>query len=48
MSSQLASIVPLPPLTDDEFVFNQAHFVDIREHQEKLVSCFIWKMRHNS
>jgi len=35
MSSQLASISPLPPLTDDVFIFNQLHFVDIREHQEQ-------------
>ncbi|KAF8800385.1 hypothetical protein BYT27DRAFT_7263027 [Phlegmacium glaucopus] len=38
MSSQLATIVPHAPLTDEVFPFNQAHFLDIREHQEKDLS----------
>ena len=39
MSSQLVSLLPVPPLTDNVFVFNQDHFLEIRDHQEKLVSC---------
>ena len=39
MSSQLVSIVPAAPLTDDVFPFNQDHFIKIREYQQKLVSC---------
>ncbi|KAF8800318.1 hypothetical protein BYT27DRAFT_7262967 [Phlegmacium glaucopus] len=35
MSSQLVTLVPHAPLTDEVFPFNQEHFLDIREHQEK-------------
>ena len=40
MSSQLVSIVPTGPLTDQVFPFNQEQFLQIRKYQEKLVSCF--------
>ncbi|KAF8800375.1 hypothetical protein BYT27DRAFT_7217068 [Phlegmacium glaucopus] len=36
MSSQLISIVPIAPLTDEVFSFNQEHFISIRKVQEKL------------
>ena len=38
MSSQLASIVPLAPLTDDVFPFNKDAFTEIRRYQQELVS----------
>lgn len=34
MSSQLASIVPCAPLTDQVFPFNQQQFLDIRSYQD--------------
>ena len=40
MSSQLASIVPIVPLTDEVFPFNQDAFIQIRKYQEKSVSYF--------
>ena len=44
MSSQLVSIVPGAPLTDETFPFNRDAFIEIRTYQEKLVSCFyFWK-----
>ncbi|KIK03164.1 hypothetical protein K443DRAFT_677009 [Laccaria amethystina LaAM-08-1] len=35
MSSQLVSIVPVAPLTDDVFPFNQAAFLKIRAYQQE-------------
>ena len=40
MSSRLSSIVPPAPLTDEVFPFNRDAFIQIRNYQEKLVSCF--------
>ena len=40
MSSQLVSIVPGAPLTDETFPFNRDAFIEIRTYQEKLVSSF--------
>ena len=44
MSSQLVSIVPGAPLTDDVFPFNKDPFIKIQDYQKKLVSCSYLKI----
>ena len=43
MTSQAASIIPGAPLTDETFPFNRDAFIQIRNYQEKLVSCLYLK-----